>query len=504
MKLTRFEWKILAAIFAVGAVSLLGALFLGTRAMRESYQVGINQQVGNQLDNGLELYREHFETLRENAERTADAIANDALLSQEYRQGRPVTSRLDELLTRYADVGRIQVAGSGAPGESPIQREKPERLDRARFRALTLSRPLAGEGAAVDVTVTVSTPAAQFAAYQDAGQVAEVYGRLLQNAGYVTDAYLGIYIAFLLALILLIMGVAMGLSRRVTRRVALVAAATKRVGAGDLSVVIPTESKDEVGELTRAFNDMVRDMRLSRDRIDYLSRVSAWQDFARRLAHEIKNPLTPIQLAVQEVHKRYTGTDEGFRKSLDDARTIIEEEVATLRRLVGEFSSFAKLPEARLDDADLVEFVSEAFRTLEQVGAPEKPGDPAVEVRCEVPKDPIAARIDSMMLKRCVDNLVRNAVQALRARPQVSGGVVRVVVRRDASNAFIEVHDNGPGVATADQLRVFDPYYTTKSDGTGLGLAIVKKVVLEHGGDIECGRSPDGGALFRITLPVPK
>ncbi len=295
----------------------------------------------------------------------------------------------------------------------------------------------------------------------------------------------------------------MSLSRRVTRRVALVAEATKRVGSGDLSVVLPIESKDEVGELTRAFNDMVRDMRTSRDRIDYLSRVSAWQDFARRLAHEIKNPLTPIQLAVQEVHRRYTGSDLTFKKSLDDARSIIEEEVATLRRLVGEFSSFAKLPEAHLDDADLVEFANEAFRTLAAIGSPEKAGDALVDVRCEAPNGPIAVRIDAMMLKRCVDNLVRNAVQAVRAAGPASGLVV-LTVRQEGSNALLEVQDNGSGVAAADQMRVFYPYYTTKADGTGLGLAIVKKVVLDHGGDIECLSAKGGGALFRIRLPLAK
>jgi two-component system nitrogen regulation sensor histidine kinase NtrY len=503
MKLTRFEWKILAAIFAVGAVSLLGALVLGTRAMRESYQVGINHQVGDQLEGGLEVYRAYFASMRENAERTADAIANDARLQATLAVDSDVdpggvNRRLDALLTRYPDVGRISLVLSSTHVVL-YSREVSERLDRTRYRLITLER----ENAGLSISVTISTPAERFAEYQNAGEVAGVYKRLLQNTTYVTDAYLGVYIVFLLVLILLIMAIAMSLSRRVTRRVALVAEATKRVGSGDLSVVLPIESKDEVGELTRAFNDMVRDMRTSRDRIDYLSRVSAWQDFARRLAHEIKNPLTPIQLAVQEVHRRYTGSDLTFKKSLDDARSIIEEEVATLRRLVGEFSSFAKLPEAHLDDADLVEFANEAFRTLAAIGSPEKAGDALVDVRCEAPNGPIAVRIDAMMLKRCVDNLVRNAVQAVRAAGPASGLVV-LTVRQEGSNALLEVQDNGSGVAAADQMRVFDPYYTTKADGTGLGLAIVKKVVLEHGGDIECLSAKGGGALFRIRLPLAK
>lgn len=504
MKVTRFEVKILFAIFAVGAVSLLGALFLGTRAVRESYQVGINERVGQELTDGLELYRAYFEAVRENAERTADAISTDSLLNAALRAdtGAPsMNDALNAMLDRYPDVARISVRTSGSNIEI-THVERSDRLNETRFRLLRLVREELALSGGRSLEITVSTPAERFAAHQRAGEVADVYQRLLQNTTYLTDAYLGFYIAFLLVLILVIMAIAMTLSRRVTRRVALVAAATKRVGSGDLSVVLPIESKDEVGELTSAFNDMVRDMRLSRDRIDYLSRVSAWQDFARRLAHEIKNPLTPIQLAVQEVHKRYDGKDEGFQKSLDDARTIIEEEVATLRRLVGEFSSFAKLPEANLEDADLTDFATDVLRSVAGIGLSGEPAEPEVQIVDEISSGTIPVRIDAMMLKRCVDNLVRNGVQAVRGARGAAGGRVRFVARREGAHAILEVHDNGTGVPENDRSRVFDPYYTTKADGTGLGLAIVKKVVLEHGGDIECLASKDGGALFRIRLPI--
>jgi nitrogen fixation/metabolism regulation signal transduction histidine kinase len=290
------------------------------------------------------------------------------------------------------------------------------------------------------------------------------------------------------------------LSRRVTRRVTQLAAATRRLGAGDLAVQVPVDVNDEIGELTREFNTMVRDLRESRSRIEYLQRIGAWQEFARRLAHEIKNPLTPIQLAIQELDRSYRGDDGAFTKRLRDARTIIEEEVAALRRLTTEFSAFAKLPEAVLAQADLNDFLRDASRSLEgTVKLPDETG-PEAELTFELCVEPLPVRIDAMMLKRCLDNLVRNAAQALEREP----GEHRVVIRsrRAQDRAVLEVHDNGPGIPETQRQRIFDPYFTTKVEGTGLGLPIVKKVVLEHTGEVSCEASPLGGALFKIELPL--
>jgi nitrogen fixation/metabolism regulation signal transduction histidine kinase len=304
----------------------------------------------------------------------------------------------------------------------------------------------------------------------------------------------------MLSVIVIALGVGVVLSRRVTRRVTQLAAATRRLGSGDLAVQVPIDVHDEIGELTRDFNTMVRDLRESRTRIDYLQRIGAWQEFARRLAHEIKNPLTPIQLAIQELHRSYRGDDAAYARRLADARSIIEEEVAALRRLTSEFSAFAKLPEAILAQADLNDFLREAARSLEGAVKIDEDNGPSAELSFELCEEALPVLIDAMMLKRCLDNLVRNAAQALEREP----GLHRVLIRtaRSQDQAVLEVHDNGPGIAESERQRVFDPYFTTKVEGTGLGLPIVKKVVLEHAGAIQCIASPLGGALFRIELPL--
>jgi nitrogen fixation/metabolism regulation signal transduction histidine kinase len=499
MRFSRFERKILLAIAAVALVPLLGALLLGQRALREAYEVGVNPRVGTQLRQGLALYRDHFALLKQGAGEVAGSIAGDhvlalAVAASDSEQAR---ARLLALLGSYPTVVKIQVRDGAGRELAQVERSAPQGPDQRR---LALERTLAGEPVPGHVLVTVAAPSARFREYQRAGELVEVYSRLESESALLSGYYLVVYMGFLLSVIVAALAVGVAISRRVTRRVALVAQATTKVGAGDLNVQVPSTSDDEIADLTNAFNAMVRDLRDSRSRIDYLQRISAWQDFARRLAHEIKNPLTPIQLAMQEVHRSYSGSDEPYRKRLQDAAAIVEEEVTTLRRLVSEFSAFAKLPEATLEPADLGDFVRELGRSL-AASLQEQPGQLPIDIDCSADPAPLQVEIDAMMLKLAVDNLARNSLQALRNAGR-SGGHVWVRAARDSERALLEVSDDGPGVPEAARARVFDPYYTTKAEGTGLGLAIVKKVVLEHGGEIECLPRAGGGACFRIELPL--
>jgi nitrogen fixation/metabolism regulation signal transduction histidine kinase len=502
MRFSRFERKIMFAIAAVAIVPLLGALLLGQRVLREAYEVGVNPRVRKELEQGLELYREHFASLRRAAEQAADATASDHTLIVAVRAGDrgAAARRLDQLLARHDGVARVRVVS--AAGQELTRAERGERLQPS-MRLLELERALDDRERAQPerLLITIAAPSEPFMAYQRAGELVEVYSRLQSESALLSTFFLVVYIGFLLSVIVAALAVGVAISRRVTRRVAVLADATERVGSGDLTVEVPTEVDDEVGDLTKAFNAMVRDLRDSRGRIEYLQRIGAWQEFARRLAHEIKNPLTPIQLAVQEVHRSYRGDDAAYRRRLDDALAIVEEEVATLRRLVSEFSAFAKLPQASLEAADLNEFVRELDRSLQSV-AEELEGGARVEVECIATTAPLPVAIDAMMLKRAVDNLVRNSIQALSADAGRDTGHVRVRAQLAGQYALLQVADDGPGVAANERARVFDPYYTTKPEGTGLGLAIVKKVVLEHAGEIECEPSELGGAMFTIRLPL--
>jgi nitrogen fixation/metabolism regulation signal transduction histidine kinase len=278
-------------------------------------------------------------------------------------------------------------------------------------------------------------------------------------------------------------------------RLTRLAEAHRRVAAGDLSArVEPSGGGDEVAALSEGFNQMVEEVRQGRDRIVYLEKISSWQEVARRLAHEIKNPLTPIQLAFEQLEARWRATPGGdapFGRLLGEAGEIVRQEVATLQRLVEEFAAFARLPDVASAPADLGEFVTEFLRTSPQLGEQAE-----VTVMLASGRTPVA--LDAALMRRVMVNLSENAVQAAGpARARLYFGVSRT---RD--RAVLTVGDEGPGVELALRPRVFDPYFTTKGEGTGLGLAIVKKIVLQHGGEVELGERPGGGASFTISLPL--
>jgi two-component system, NtrC family, nitrogen regulation sensor histidine kinase NtrY len=221
-------------------------------------------------------------------------------------------------------------------------------------------------------------------------------------------------------------------------------------------------------------------------------RVAAWRDVARRLAHEIKNPLTPIQLSAERMRRHFGGAPEATRALVDDCTTTIVGEVESLKALVDEFAQFARMPAPRAVPANLNGVLTETlalynglFKHIE-IDRRFAPGLPPV-------------RLDVEQIRRVVINLVDNAIEAMANAP----GVITVETQHDAANAVarIVIADNGPGVPPAEREKLFMPYYSTKGRGSGLGLAIVRRIVAEHGGSIEVGDNTPRGSRFVIELP---
>ncbi|NLY92879.1 MAG: HAMP domain-containing protein [Myxococcales bacterium] len=490
---TRFERKILVALAVVALGSMAGALLLVGSAVREAYRTGVSASFAEELASGAEAHRENLLLLRALTRLRADRVGEDDALEDALAQGDLETARArlhelgedDPRLEKVAIDDRVLVT---------FERER----DEGEYREV-IERREVGEA---EVALHFAVPESIFEDYQRAGETAELYARLLDRQDFVSDTYVAAYSAAVILIAFLAGYAGVFLSRRVTDRVRALVHATRRVGAGDLTVRVPVQSDDEVAELSQSFNDMVRDIADSRARVEYLQRIGGWQEFARRLAHEIKNPLTPIQLAAQEMRDSYDGEDERYRARLEDATAIIQEEVATLRRLVSEFTDFSRLPKVQGEPADLRDFLLEIARSvpplLVDLGAKD-----AVHVDVAIPESSIPVEIDSMMLKRAIDNLVRNAVQAVLGSERGTGHVW-VTATHDEESVTIEVRDDGPGLSPDELERVFDPYFTKKREGTGLGLPIVKKIVFEHDGSVHAEPSPEGGARFVLRLPVSR
>ncbi|MBX3210801.1 MAG: HAMP domain-containing protein [Labilithrix sp.] len=536
------ERRLAMVILVTSMVPLAAALYLGTQMFRRASAVWFNPEIGAQLDRGVDVYKDYVKAIKDDLKHQTVAIASDPVLREAARKGNVETleAELDAVFPHFTSLVELRVLRGALANPAPpydtaevdaktmAHRDRGRPVDAATEKSLSQIYPLTDDPEGPCVLATYAVSSKRLDELESAGEVVKRYHQIEASRSDVYQGYLNVYALLLGVTLVLTVPLGIFLARGVTKRINRLSAAINLVAEGDLTVRVPVTGSDELTDLARTFNRMIGEISQSRSRIEFLQRIGAWQDMAQRLAHEIKNPLTPIQLAVQECHRKYDGDDARYRDLLDTTREIVEEEVGTLRRLVGNFSSFARLPHAELAEANLSDFLRDCENQLghledPSLGEGSSDAEPIpsqnVEIRWEVPVDPISVAIDRQMLRRVIVNLVRNAVQAIRdqhargSRPDVfaalpSGEVLgRVVVSaaREGDGARIEVEDDGPGIAASMRGRIFDPYFTTKADGTGLGLAIVKKVVVEHGGEIDASRSARlGGARFTLHLPGTK
>ncbi len=280
----------------------------------------------------------------------------------------------------------------------------------------------------------------------------------------------------------------------VTRPVEQLAQAAREVAAGNLHAQVAVHSVDELGELAESFNRMTRELLEQRERLVQAERVAAWRELARRLAHELKNPLFPLQLTVENLLKARQQSPAVFDEIFQESSATLLAEIANLKGIISRFSEFSKMPQPQLQLVQVSGIVQNVVRLFQaQLRAP---GRPAIECKLELAEgaEPIAA--DPDLLNRVVSNLLLNAMDAM---PQ--GGTLTLRTRRDADHASIEVADTGTGLTPEECGRIFTPYYTSKTHGTGLGLAIVQSVVSDHGGRISVRSQRGQGTTFKIELP---
>ncbi len=259
----------------------------------------------------------------------------------------------------------------------------------------------------------------------------------------------------------------------------------ERAGEGDVGSVL---TFDDISELVQA------------------QRTSAWADVARRIAHEIKNPLTPIQLSAERLRNKFGKQLTENRELFETLTQTIERQTGTIKSMVDEFASFARMPQPQMAEQDLRLAVQEPAVLFRE-------GNKDIDFRLVLPKDPVRARFDIRLMSQAVTNLVKNATEAIegygeaQGRPAGYRGEIEVRLTPAADRAAIEVIDNGIGLPKQNRAKLLEPYVTTRAKGTGLGLAIVQKIVEQHGGTLTLEDAPltetrTRGALVRVTLPL--
>jgi signal transduction histidine kinase len=277
---------------------------------------------------------------------------------------------------------------------------------------------------------------------------------------------------------------------RVTRPVMQLAAGARQVAAGNWDARVAVSTGGEIGELAAAFNRMIEELAAQRDRVVQAERVAAWRELARRLAHELKNPLFPLQITVENMRRaRELGAEE-FDEVFREGTATLLAELGNLKQIVGRFSDFARMPPPELEPVDLNE---QARATLKLLAAQMEHAGIAAVADLDPQLGAIEADPDQMT--RVWQNLVLNAIDAMPG-----GGTLTLRTRRIEGGARVEVSDTGQGLSEEERARLFTPYYTTKKHGTGLGLAIVQSVVADHKGRITVESAPGRGTTFRIEL----
>jgi len=281
-------------------------------------------------------------------------------------------------------------------------------------------------------------------------------------------------------------------TERITKPVERLAAGARAVAGGDLSARVEVLSHDEIGELARAFNRMTEQLLEQRERAIQAERVAAWRELARRLAHELKNPLFPLQITIENLQRARGSAD--FDEVFDESTATLLAELGNLKTIIGRFSDFAKMPTPQFETVDVNEVVRSVMKLCD--ARFQANGRPRIEPVLELEGEGIRISADPEQLRRAFGNLVLNAMDAM---PE--GGTLHIRTARHDGGARVEISDSGQGLTEEECGRLFTPYYTTKQHGTGLGLAIVQSVVSDHQGKIAVVSQPGRGETFVIDLP---
>jgi two-component system nitrogen regulation sensor histidine kinase NtrY len=371
---------------------------------------------------------------------------------------------------------------------------KAEKGDTTIFRYLHVTRQ---GGQPLYVVFGITLPRGFDAAAQRLSESKEIFEQLTRFKGTLQTGIILFYFFFSFPILLLSIIVSFLLSEEIIRPIMNLEEATRRVAQGDLSIRILARSGDELANLIDSFNGMVSELDASKRKLLKTEKIAAWQEIAQRLAHEIKNPLTPIKLAAERIRKKFESPEKGE----GDLKCVVESsvqaiilEVNNLDKLLREFNDFAKLPDPKRETVSLKALVSEVVAVYANLAA-------NVAIKAESVDPGLVLAVDPNQFKQVFANLIMNAFHAM---PQGGEIFIRADLVKKGKTDYcrIQVRDNGSGIDESIQGFVFNPYFTTRKGGTGLGLSIVERIVFDHNGNVWFETKKGLGTTFFIDVPM--
>ena len=502
---SRLKSRLLAFFVFVALMSSIPQALLSVNFIGSTVNFWLRAGIGEALRGGLSLSLDYYHGLAENLGRFNESPLVPVILEDLGRNPERLWKNVQtansqihfvqvfdgqgrELLFRGRREGRLLVPPELPPGGYlpkedrgglSILRHGAEHLLDGRRYTLVVGTVLAPgfDGKAAALT-----------------QSLEAFGQLNRYNRLFRLGLIVFYFLFSLPIFLLGILISFLLAGEIIQPIASLEDATHRVAEGDFSTRILTRSGDELAALANSFNRMVAELAHSRSKLVQAEKISAWQEIAQRLAHEIKNPLTPIKLAAQRILKKYTSEPGDFRKVLEPAVAAIVREVDSLNAMLGQFREFARLPMPKPERVRIREVAEEAAAMYSALSG-------KVTIDCSRVASESTVLADRAQLKQMFANLMKNAIQAMP-----DGGAITVasalVTMEGRGFCRIWVRDTGQGIAEQIRDMVFKPYFTTKKEGTGLGLTIVERIVFDHAGSIRFESQNGVGTTFIIDLPA--
>ncbi len=495
----RIRTKLIILFAASVLLPIIPLAWLVGDLVQQSYRIGVNPEVEAGLQEAVDLYRRDYQRRKRDLEQLMRSaveqfISHGTKLTEalpetvewQYRgwhiydsEGRLINEvKVSQQPLDTLDSGRLSQA-EDAPSQSIVLG------DRAGNRFFAVYALPQNHRARYWVLQAALEP--DFLASSDRLlRLYQTYRALSLAPLAIPQRFLYAFVSLSLFLLLIVMGVAVLISNRLTRPIRALVEGTREIGKGNLDYRIPRQSQDELGDLVDRFNNMAVELQNFQERTIFLEKMAAWQEIARRLAHEIKNPLTPIQLTMQEMVDQYQGENDEYRRLLQECHGIVNEEINNLRNLVREFSDFARMPELQRKPGQINKLIRELVKMY-----------PHLQLDVELEQDLPEYLFDEDRMRRVLINLIENAAQA-----DPHGRPIVIAARQTGNGLEISVKDHGSGIDPQLRERIFQPYFTTKNNGIGLGLAITRKIIEEHDGQIRVESELGAGSRFIITLPL--